>query len=481
MSILACRLAQEINGVSRLHGDVSKEMFAELYPGYFPEENHITYVTNGVHYGTWTAHEWRKVLEPSSGNSKPDWNLVNGLDYHSIWNIRTKLRQDLLDLILDRSKDKVITELENPSYLREVKRKINSDSMIIGFARRFATYKRATLLFRDLDRLENIVNNSKKPVLFIFAGKAHPRDMAGQDLIRQVVQISKMPPFIGKVIFLQDYNMELAKTMVSGVDIWLNTPTRPLEASGTSGQKVVMNGGLHFSVLDGWWVEGYQPGAGWSLPLERTFLDQHLQDELDADHIYTLLEGEITETYFDRNDEGIPVHWMNFIRKSMTQVAPKFTSHRMILDYQEKFYKPLMSRSREIRKSRFAKARNLVSWKKDIHNKWDNLKILSHEKIKMTENQIVAGNRYRRKLVIDSGGIPIENIGVELVIGESKDEYFHIFNQIPYDQVTEHNGTVKYELEFEPVQPGIFELSTRIFIKNVDVPYRSDLPFVRWI
>ncbi len=481
MSILACRLAQEINGVSKLHGEVSQKMFSGLFQGYFPEENHITYVTNGVHYGTWTADEWREVLDTNGDSRRPQWDVLSNISDETIWSIRSELRNRLLKLILERSSNKAIIEFENPSYIRELQRRIDPKSLVIGFARRFATYKRATLLFYDLDRLEKIVNHPEKPVTFIFAGKAHPRDTAGQDLIKRVVEISKLPAFIGKIIFLQNYDMELAKTMVSGVDIWLNTPTRPLEASGTSGQKVVMNGGLHFSVLDGWWVEGYLPDAGWALPLERTYLDQYLQDELDADHIYTLLEGEITEAYFDRDEEDVPSQWVGFIRKSMTQIAPQFTSHRMIMDYQQRLYEPLIDRSRKLNKNRYAGARYLISWKKKILKNWDQIRVIEHEKIKMEENKILAGQKYRRKLVLDPGDIPDENIGVELVVGESRDELFHVLEQIPYELVSKDAYRLVYELEFEPVLPGIFEISTRIYIKNVGMAYRSDLPFVRWI
>ena len=481
MSILACRLAQEINGVSQLHGDVSQEMFSGLFPGYFPQENHITYVTNGVHYGTWTADEWRKILENPVYSGRPDWGIVNQLSDEEIWTVRKQLRSHFHQLIHERTRDKAITEFENPSYIREVSRKINPDSLLIGFARRFATYKRATLLFQNLDRLDKIVNHPDKPVTFIFAGKAHPRDTAGQDLIKRVVEISKMPAFIGKVIFLQNYDMELAKKMVQGVDIWLNTPTRPLEASGTSGQKVILNGGLHFSVLDGWWVEGYMADAGWALPLERTYVDQNLQNELDADYIYTLLEGSITDDYFDRNDQGIPEKWIRYIRKSMSQIAPMFTTHRMLNDYKERLYEPLITRGREITKDRFALARKLISWKKDIIRKWDQIYVVEHEKIKMTDDRIFTGHQYQRRLVLNPGEISVEYIGVELVVGESRDDRFQILEQIPYNLISEDDGLLTYELQYEPVMPGIFELSTRIFIRNDHVPYRSDLPFVRWI
>lgn len=481
MSVLACRLAQEINGVSRLHGLVSQKMFAGLYPGYFPEENHITYVTNGVHYGTWTADEWREVLEDPNNSGHPNWNAVDQMSDQAIWSIRSRLREKFHQYIQERTRNKAITELENPSYIRDATRKINPDSMLIGFARRFATYKRATLLFQNLDRLEKIVNHPDRPVTFIFAGKAHPRDTAGQDLIRRVVEISKMPAFVGKVIFLQNYDMDLARMMVSGVDIWLNTPTRPLEASGTSGQKVVMNGGLHFSVLDGWWVEGYRPNAGWALPLERTYPDQALQNELDADHIYTLLESEITRAFFDRNELGIPADWIQYIRNSMTQIAPQFATERMLADYVTNLYDPLIARSKEVLKNRYSGVRKLITWRKQILKHWDQMEVLDYEKIKISDERIFTGEQYRRRLVLNPGKISESHLGVELVIRENDEDQYRIVDRVPYKLVGKENGVLTYELEYEPVIPGIFELSTRIYLRHELVPHRSVLPFVRWI
>lgn len=481
MSVLACRLAQEINGVSRLHGAVSQKMFAGLYPGYFPEENHITYVTNGVHYSTWTTDEWREVLEAPKLSGEPDWNIVQQMTDSDIWAIRKSLREKFHQFIQERTRDKAITELENPSYIRDVSRKINPDSMLIGFARRFATYKRATLLFQNLNRLEKIVNHPDKPVTFIFAGKAHPRDTAGQDLIRRVVEISKMPAFVGKVIFLQNYDMDLARMMVSGVDIWLNTPTRPLEASGTSGQKVVMNGGLHFSVLDGWWVEGFEVNAGWALPLERTYPDQALQNELDADYIYTLLENEITDAFFHRNEAGIPETWVGYIRNSMTRVAPKFTTHRMLTDYVSQLYDPLISRSKEVLKDRFSGIRRLIAWRKDMLKYWDHIQVLDHERIRISDERIFAGENYRRQLRLNPGMIQEGHIGVELVIGERRSGQFQIVDRVPYHLKSSEDGVLTYELDYEPVIPGIFELSTRIYARHDMIPHRSVLPFVRWI
>lgn len=481
MSVLASRLSNEINGVSMLHGKVSQKMFADLFPGYLAEENHISFVTNGVHYPTWTDEEWRSRLETEEDRGFPDFNRIDEMSDEEIWTIRRKLKQRLYQLILDRIEAKSSSDYESPTYMLEVKRKLNPDSLTVGFARRFATYKRAGLLFRDPERLDRIVNHPERPVTFIFSGKAHPHDEPGQQLIRELVQLSKQPRFVGKILFLENYDMDLASYLVSGVDVWLNTPTRPLEASGTSGQKVVMNGGLHFSVLDGWWVEGYKPGAGWALSIDRTYMDQELQNELDVDNIYSLFEGEITRAFYERDGEKLPGQWIDFIRKSMKEVAPQFTSHRMIHDYMDRFYNPLKERSLAFREDRFAEARYFASWKKEMQAAWKSLRIVEYESIDVSEGEIVAGRQYTRKLVLDLGSIPVEHVGVELVVSEenggTREATFHI----DYELVGTEGRVATYELAYTPVIPGTFDISTRIYIKNDKWAHRSRLPMVHWV
>ena len=272
MSFLATHMSQELNGVSRLHGEVSQKLFNKLWPGYLSEELYIGYVTNGVHHPTWTAPEWREVYREMTGSDNFDqtdrsqWEKLYNLDDKKVYKIKTSLKKSLFANIRKRLQLEMIDKHVSPRTLLNISTHLNEKALTIGFARRFATYKRASLLFRDLDRLARLVNDPEKPVQFIYAGKAHPHDGGGQDLIRRVYEVSQMPQFAGKVVFLENYDIELAKSLVRGVDIWLNTPTRPLEASGTSGEKAVMNGTIHFSVLDGWWVEGYRAYAGWALP-----------------------------------------------------------------------------------------------------------------------------------------------------------------------------------------------------------------------
>ncbi len=339
MSVFALNTCQEANGVSWLHGEVSKKMFAGIWKGYNWQESHVGYVTNGVHMPTWAASEWKAFYLEQLGpqvftdQSNPEaWKGIFSIPDEEIWNMRMRLKTKFINFVKRDFKAKWLAQQRDPSAVMSIVDKINPNALIIGFARRFATYKRAHLLFTDLDRLSRIVNNDKFPVQFIFSGKAHPADGAGQGLIKRIMEISRMPQFLGKIIFLEDYNMIVAKRLVSGVDIWLNTPTRPLEASGTSGEKAEMNGVLNFSVLDGWWYEGYRfnEKAGWALTDKRTFSpeQQEQQDKLDAATIYSMLENEIVPLYFAKNSKGYSPEWIQYIKGSIGDIAPHFTMKR---------------------------------------------------------------------------------------------------------------------------------------------------------
>ncbi len=384
MSFLAARMSQEINGVSKLHGEVSQGMFNKLWPGYLKEELFIGYVTNGVHHPTWTAPEWREVYKELTGTGNFDqtdrslWEKIYTLEDKKIYEIKTGLKKSLFTNIRKRLQANMMDKHVSPRTLLNISSHLDEKSLTIGFARRFATYKRASLLFTDLDRLSRIVNNPEMPVQFIYAGKAHPNDGGGQDLIKRIFEISQMPQFAGKVIFLENYDIEMAKYLVRGVDIWMNTPTRPLEASGTSGEKAVMNGTLHFSVLDGWWVEGYRAFAGWALPKKRTFENQDLQNDIDAETIYNMLEYEIIPAYYSFNEKGIPVEWISHMKNTMVKIAPEFTMKRMIDDYYEKYYKKLFVRNKYLIDNNFEKARELAEWKQRMRDEWDNIEVINY-------------------------------------------------------------------------------------------------------
>jgi phosphorylase/glycogen(starch) synthase len=462
-------------------------MFAGLWPGYYPDELHVNYVTNGVHYPTWTAKEWRNLYESANPDlekdyPKPAWDQISNIADQKIWSIRNNQRKRLIEHIKVRLNNPDIIKYESPRHVVEIQERISDKALTIGFARRFATYKRAHLLFKDLKRLSDILNNEKHPVQLFFAGKAHPNDKMGQDLIKRIIEISKMPEFVGKILFLQNYDMELARKMVQGVDIWLNTPTRPLEASGTSGQKAAMNGVLHFSVLDGWWVEGYRQGAGWAIPQENLYAQQDYQDELDAELIYSLLENEIVPMYYQRNHEDIPEKWVSYIKKSISQVASNFTSTRMMRDYENRFYFKLYERSKRMKENDFDLAKRISSWKKKISRSWDSLEIIQVKQFNMAFEPIILGKDYTAELVVDLGELSVEDLGVELVVAdlvESNEVKVKRVHAFTLDSVDATRATFK--LSIVPVDPGAFDCGIRIYAKNPELPHRMDFCLVRWI
>lgn len=484
MSHLAINLSQEVNGVSWLHGEVSRKMFVGMWPGYFPNETHVSFVTNGVHFPTWAAKSWKELLEKGSnsdslGFSQPNWQILKDTPDEVVWEIRNLLRSKLIRLINKRFNNPNLTNFETPRQVIEIKETLNDKKLTIGFARRFATYKRAYLLFKDLNRLNEIVNNPERPVQFLFAGKAHPNDKAGQDLIKQIVEISEQPQFLGKIIFLQNYDMELARHMVQGVDVWLNTPTRPLEASGTSGQKAVMNGVLHFSVLDGWWVEGYRENAGWMLAQENTYENNNFQDELDSELIYTTIENEIVPAFYERNEYGTPEKWVSFVKKSMIQVASNFTTTRMISDYQKRFYDKLYLRSSKILDNDFQIIKELAAWKRRVERNWDNMEIIQVKQFNVAREKIVIGKEYDAEITIDLGSLSPNEIGVEMVATDinKKDNEIKLYE---FSLVSVDGPRAHYAMKMTPIEPGVFDCGIRIYPKNQWLPHRMDFCLVRW-
>ncbi len=489
MSYLASNLSQGINGVSMLHGQVSKKVLRNLYPGFLEEELAIGYVTNGVHYSTWTAQEWKEIHKRYFGESFPanqlhfdTWKNIYNVPDNDIWELRKKLRQKLINYIKQRFSDNWIKRHENPILITEVMGKLNPNALTIGFARRFATYKRGYLLFRNLERLAQIVNNPKRPVQFIFAGKAHPADKAGQDLIKSIVEVSKRPEFRGKILFVQNYDMNLAKMLLQGVDIWLNTPTRPLEASGTSGEKGVMNGTLHFSVLDGWWVEGYKKDAGWALPAERAYDVQDFQDELDAETIYTILEDEVAAAFYERNSKDIPEKWIGYIKNTIAQVAPNFTTGRMIRDYQDRYYLPQFEKTRKVKAENFKLAKEMASWKFKISSHWEEIEVKNIEIADGITNKMKIGQHYPVKLFLDLKGLSCSEVGVELVVTENENQQPHHIVEIVEFDVESCEGTVCcYSHRLHPNHPGAFNYGFRIYPKNENLAHRQDFRYVRWL
>ena len=488
MSTFACNTCQEINGVSRLHGKVSKYMFAGIWKGYFAEENHVGYVTNGVHFPTWVAPEWdalyTKYFDTTFHGDQSNasiWEAIYNVPNNEIWAIRKQLKSKLIDHIRQSFKENWLKNQGDPMRIVNLLDKINPNALLIGFGRRFATYKRAHLLFTDLDRLAKLLNNPERPIQFLFAGKAHPHDGAGQGLIKKIIEVSRRPEFVGKIIFLENYDMDLAKLLVSGVDIWMNTPTRPLEASGTSGEKALMNGVLNFSVLDGWWCEGYKPGAGWALKEERTYQNQEFQDQLDAATIYTLLENEILPMYYNRGDKAYSDEWVACIKKSIAEVAPHFTMKRQLDDYYSKFYCKQAERYHHLVANDSKVVRELAKWKEEVAAKWNAVEVLSVEGAQdFLNGAMSAGEKYNVSIKVDEKGLD-NAVAIELVVLDTDAKGREtVFATYPLDVVQREGNIFTFGAEIAPTNAGAFKIAFRMYPKHEELPHRMDFAYVKW-
>ena len=486
MSTFACNTCQEVNGVSKLHGWVSQRMFAPIWKGYYPEESHVGYVTNGVHFPTWTATEWRKVYAKYfdknyiyDQSNESLWHAIYNVPDAEIWETRMALKKKLVDYIREKFAATWLKNQGDPSRVVTLLESITPNALYIGFCRRFATYKRAHLLFTDLERLSKIVNNPERPVKFIFSGKAHPADGAGQGLIKRIFEISQRPEFLGKIIFLEDYDMELARRLVSGVDIWMNTPTRPLEASGTSGEKAEMNGVVNLSVLDGWWVEGYREGAGWALKQERTYQNQGYQDQLDAATIYSLLENDILPLFYNRNEQGYSEGWIKTIKNSIATIAPHYTMKRQLDDYYDKFYTKQAANFKKLAANNNRLAKELAAWKETVAQRWDSIRVVSKDDSMLYSAE--TGKKYTLRYVIDEQGLN-DAIGLELVsIKTGKDGEEHIFSKREFEVVAHEGNNYTFEATFEPDVAGSFKSCVRMYPKNENLVYREDFCYVKWL
>ena len=488
MSTFACNTCQEVNGVSKLHGWVSQKMFAPIWNGYYPEENHVGYVTNGVHFPTWAATEWKQLYGKyfdknfmSDQSNQNIWEAIYNVDDEEIWKTRKGLKQKLVDYIRVQFRETWLKNQGDPSRVVSLLESIDSNALIIGFCRRFATYKRAHLLFTDLDRLSKIVNNPERPVKFLFAGKAHPADGAGQGLIKKIYEISQRPEFLGKIIFLEDYDFMLARRLVSGVDIWMNTPTRPLEASGTSGEKAEMNGVVNLSVLDGWWLEGYREGAGWALTEKRTYQNQGHQDQLDAATIYSLLENEIIPMFYNKNKKGYSEEWIQVIKKSIATIAPHYTMKRQLDDYYDRFYCKEAARFKKLSADNNRLAKDIAQWKETVAERWDSIKVVSKEN-PILDNAAETGVTYKLRYVIDEQGLN-DAVGLELVVlsnvRDGGDREVH--NVYPFDMVGHEGNLYTFEANVEPYSAGSYRCCVRMFPKNENLPHRQDFCYVKWL
>jgi len=488
MSILAVKLSQEVNAVSKIHGRVTREMFKDLFKGYFTEELHIGYVTNGVHYPTWTHKKWQKLHREYFGenffndqSNKLHWDKIAQVPDEKIWALRNELRAEMIDYLKIRLTQDLTRRQENPKLLFEAIDNLRSDVLTIGFARRFATYKRAHLLFSDLEKLSSLINNPARPIKFIFAGKAHPHDKAGQDLIKRIIEVGRMKDFIGKIIFIENYDMDIAKHLISGCDVWLNTPTRPLEASGTSGEKAIMNGVLNFSVLDGWWAEGYTPGAGWALKEEVTYENNDFQDLLDAETIYNKIEDEIAPAFYELNNLNLPEIWLSHIRNTFTQISPTFTMKRQLDDYYDKFYNILFDQSEKLAENDYALAIEIARWKKRMISNWESIEINNIEIPNSEQHPLALGDFFTANVTLNLGSAIPDDIGIEILFAQkSNDIIDSIYKKFELSCIAFDKKTAIYSCKVPAINAGVYDYVFRMFAKHNGIPHRQDIDLVRW-
>ncbi|MCX7696427.1 MAG: alpha-glucan family phosphorylase [Bacteroidales bacterium] len=488
MSILALKGSVQTNGVSKIHGTVTREMFAPLYPGFFTDELFIQHITNAVHLPTWMDPMWQQLLQKKYINileldmSDPDnWKIFNELNEDEIWNVRKQLKSRLVEKIKIRLSEELVRRQEAPRHIVEILNTISDNALWFGFARRFATYKRAHLILNNTERLKRLVSNSDRPVFFVFAGKAHPADVEGQKLIQNIIQISRMPEFRGKILFLENYDMELAHLLVSGVDVWVNTPTRPLEASGTSGMKAVMNGVLNLSVSDGWWAEGYKPKAGWALEEKRTYLDQRLQDELDAETLYEIIEDEIVPSFFYRNPNDIPCKWIGFIRNAFTRIAPYYVTKRMINEYLQKYYFPLMKRYHQLTEKDLELFLEWMKWKRKVEENFNEIYERKLELPDSTIKPLVLGEDFIAAIELYLADLSPRDIKVELIFGQKIHDRIDQFLFIEEMKPTSFkNNIARFEAVLSNKKAGVFDYAIRVTPYNDLMPHRQDFPLVKW-
>jgi starch phosphorylase len=408
------------------------------------------------------------------------WHGIYNCPDKEIWDTRMTLKNKLFEYVEQQLRNTWLKNQGDPARIVKLLERFNPNSLVIGFCRRFATYKRAHLLFTDLERLDKIVNNPERPIIFIFAGKAHPADGAGQGLIKKIFEISQMPQFQGKIIFVEDYDFLLARRLVSGVDIWMNTPTRPMEASGTSGEKAEMNGVVNLSVKDGWWLEGYREGAGWALTEKRTYQNQNHQDQLDAAAIYYMLENEIAPLYYNRDKNGISKDWIKVIKNSIAQIAPHYTMKRQLDDYYSKFYEKEAKRFKELAKNNFKLAKDIALWKENVAERWDGINVVSCE-WDFPANGCEAGKSYKLKYVIDEKGLD-DAVGLEKVnLFTDKDGNEKIFSVEPLNMVGHEGNNYIFEAELTPRQFGEYKSAVRMYPKNKNLPHRQDFCYTKWL
>jgi glycogen phosphorylase len=486
MTVLALRLTGHHNGVSKLHGDVSRKMWQFLWPGIEGDEVPISYVTNGVHTFSWIAQEMNELfgryLDPDWGryvDVQDFWDRhIDSIPDDELWKTHEVRKEKLIEYARRRLKSQHLRLGEGMAQIAEIEHMINPHALIIGFARRFATYKRAALIFRDMERLKRILNNPERPVQIIFAGKAHPADEPGKALIQQIYQASRTDDFRGKIIFLEDYDIDMARYLVSGTDLWLNNPIRPYEASGTSGQKAALNGQPNCSILDGWWAEGYNGKNGWAIGEEREYHDQEVQAEADSISLYHLFEEEIIPTFFERDRQGTPHRWTAYMKEAIRTCTPQFSMRRMIKEYTTRFYVPEIQQGEQVEQNHYERARTLATWKEHIRHGWENLELYVDGR---REGQLSLGESIDIRAWIRMSELKPDDLSVELVYGTVKDELAEAQHTLPMSFIRrELDGSYRYEIHLQPPESGSIAYNVRVVPCHPELSEKYDLGLIRW-
>ena len=488
MGILALKVAGKKNGVSKLHGAVSRELFGDVWPDIAANESPITYVTNGIHTCSWLSPKlkelYNKYLMPYwQDNIHEDkiWEKINNIPDKTLWETHQDRKEKLLKLVKDNTTQRLRRSGYSYEEINEITSKLNSNALTIGFARRFATYKRATLIFKDLERITQILNNSEKPVQLIFAGKAHPADKEGQDLIKRIHEISMMPQFKGKIFLLENYNIAMSQYLVSGVDVWLNNPRRPMEASGTSGQKASANGVVNFSVLDGWWAEGYNQENGWTIGTNAEYNSYEEQDIADSQSMYRTLEDKIIPTYYNKNEEGISPKWIRIMKNSIISTGGKYSTARMLVDYTNNLYMPLCNLTKKYYKNVDTVAEYNL-WKKNLYINWKDIKITQTNNL--DNITIDAGNNIEVKCEVELPNVDLDNITVECYYGKILDNGIVENVSIIPMKLTgkdEENKKYEYTTKIELKTGGNYGYTFRVMPRHEMLLDAENLNLVKWV
>jgi len=487
MAILALRLTGAVNGVSALHGHVSREMWHGVWPGVPRDEVPIISITNGIHTGTWVAPElaelFHRYLGPAWIDNPADhdaWQRVDEIPDMELWRARERRRLALISFCRQRLRDQLRRRGAPPAEVKAAEECLDPEALTIGFARRFAPYKRGALLFRNPQRLLRILTDPERPVQFIFAGKAHPRDDNGKEIIKQIVSHIVKPEFRRRVIFLENYDMAIARMLVQGCDVWLNNPIKPREASGTSGMKVAPNGGLNFSTLDGWWPEAYDGENGWAIDEGRIYEDPAFRDQIEGEAVYDILEKEIVPMFYDRGGDGIPRRWIHRVKASIRTVCPMFNTHRMIEEYTHRMYVPAARKARHLAANGYAGACGLARWKADLIAKWDSVKVESVDANDGAE--LPVGSRVDVRARVQLGNVRPDEVAVELYHGRVDAHGQLIEGNCEPMTCREHleNGSYLFEGQIPCHRSGQQGYAVRIVPRHADQTHRYDTGLVIW-